>query len=87
MASSLLILDFCISSLPAGNGNRLACFQSRRLLQVTFLPPSPVHPHIYSNGHICLDILYDGQSGGWSPALTMNKVGGGYLCAWQGMSA
>ncbi len=30
--------------------------------QVVFLPPSPVHPHIYSNGHICLDILYDGES-------------------------
>lgn len=28
--------------------------------QVLFVPPSPVHPHIYSNGHICLDILYDG---------------------------
>lgn len=27
-----------------------------------------------SNGHICLDILYDGQNGGWSPALTINKV-------------
>lgn len=54
------------------------------MLQVTFLPPSPVHPHIYSNGHICLDILYDGQSGGWSPALTMNKVGTGCSCAWEG---
>ncbi len=43
-------------------------------LQVLFVPPSPVHPHIYSNGHICLDILYDGRNGGWSPALTVNKL-------------
>lgn len=35
------------------------------------------HTHMrtcHSNGHICLDILYDGQNGGWSPALTINKV-------------
>ena len=44
------------------------------MLQVLFIPPSPVHPHIYSNGHICLDILYDGRNGGWSPALTVNKI-------------
>lgn len=42
--------------------------------EVTFVPPSPVHPHIYSNGHVCLDILYDGRNGGWSPALTINKL-------------
>lgn len=27
-----------------------------------------------SNGHICLDILYDGQNGAWSPALTISKL-------------
>lgn len=42
--------------------------------EVVFLPESPMHPHIYTNGHICLDILYDGVNGGWSPALTINKV-------------
>ena len=43
---------------------------------MTFIPPAPVHPHIYSNGHICLDILYDSSNGGWSPALTINKASG-----------
>lgn len=42
--------------------------------EVLYIPPSPMHPHIYSNGHICLDILYDSHNGGWSPALTVNKV-------------
>ena len=26
--------------------------------QVIFLPPAPLHPHIYSNGHICLGNFY-----------------------------
>jgi len=39
--------------------------------EVIFLPPAPVHPHIYSNGHICLSILYQG---GWSPALKVESV-------------
>ncbi|OMO75256.1 Ubiquitin-conjugating enzyme, E2 [Corchorus olitorius] len=37
--------------------------------QVIFVPPAPLHPHIYSNGHICLDILYDS----WSPAMTVSS--------------
>lgn len=38
--------------------------------EVVFIPPAPVHPHIYSNGHICLNIL--GED--WSPALTVRSV-------------
>lgn len=30
----------------------------------------PVHPHIYSNGHICASILADG----WSPVLNVSSV-------------
>ncbi|RVX15246.1 putative ubiquitin-conjugating enzyme E2 18 [Vitis vinifera] len=25
--------------------------------QVVFVPPAPLHPHIYSNGHICLGVV------------------------------
>ncbi|KAJ1966734.1 hypothetical protein IWQ62_002287 [Dispira parvispora] len=38
--------------------------------QVTFVGTAPIHPHIYTNGHICLNILYDH----WTPALTVESV-------------
>lgn len=28
------------------------------IVQVIFLQPAPLHPHIYSNGHICLGNFY-----------------------------
>ncbi|CAN1824092.1 Probable ubiquitin-conjugating enzyme E2 18 [Linum perenne] len=56
--------------------------------QVIFVPPAPLHPHIYSNGHICLayrtlnDIivcfvllfLADILYDSWSPAMTVSSV-------------
>ncbi len=38
--------------------------------EVVFLTPAPEHEHIYSNGHICLNIL--GED--WSPALTVRSI-------------
>ncbi|XP_066274766.1 ubiquitin-conjugating enzyme E2 W isoform X1 [Branchiostoma lanceolatum] len=39
--------------------------------QVVFTGPNiPVHPHVYSNGHICLSILTED----WSPALSVQSV-------------
>ncbi|KAJ2792634.1 hypothetical protein GGI18_000238 [Coemansia linderi] len=38
--------------------------------EVVFVGNVPVHPHVYSNGHICLSILYQR----WSPVLTVESV-------------
>lgn len=45
--------------------------------EVIFIGHIPVHEHIYSNGFICLSILYDGilwVTVEWSPALTVTSV-------------
>ncbi|KAL8920950.1 MAG: hypothetical protein Q9208_005976 [Pyrenodesmia sp. 3 TL-2023] len=45
--------------------------------EVTFLPsatpprPIPMHPHVYSNGYICLDLL---GAQGWSPVQNVESV-------------
>lgn len=44
--------------------------------EVTFqlLPnrPIPMHPHVYSNGYICLDLL--SSQGGWSPVQNVVSI-------------
>ncbi|XWS14532.1 hypothetical protein CRYUN_Cryun35bG0017900 [Craigia yunnanensis] len=37
--------------------------------QVIFVSPAPLHPHIYSNGHICLDLVLSSQS--WNTEFTV----------------
>ena len=45
--------------------------------EVTFIPltspprPVPLHPHVYSNGYICLDLL---GASGWSPVQNVESV-------------
>jgi ubiquitin-conjugating enzyme E2 W len=38
--------------------------------EVIFLNPVPMHCHVYSNGHVCLNILADD----WSPALSVRSI-------------
>ena len=38
--------------------------------EVTFLRPAPVHEHIYSDGKICLNILYSD----WNPKMDVKSV-------------
>ncbi|KAK9768388.1 hypothetical protein K7432_001048 [Basidiobolus ranarum] len=38
--------------------------------EVIFTGNIPVHPHVYSNGHICINILYTH----WTPAQTVATV-------------
>ena len=38
--------------------------------EVRFLRPAPVHEHIYSDGKICLNILY----GDWTPEMDVQSM-------------
>lgn len=60
---------------PFGCGIELICGSGIEAPEVTFVKldnrPIPMHPHIYSNGIICLDLL---GSQGWSPVQSVESV-------------
>ena len=55
----------------------MTLFDATEAPEVTFIPLSqpprtiPIHPHIYSNGIICLDLL---GAQGWSPVQNVESV-------------
>eukprot|EP00039_Didymoeca_costata_P027621 m.18819 g.18819 ORF g.18819 m.18819 type:complete len:153 (+) comp6406_c0_seq1:120-578(+) len=43
--------------------------------EVVFEGNPPLHEHVYSNGHICMSLLYDD----WSPSLTAQSISNSLL--------
>eukprot|EP00743_Colponemidia_sp_Colp-15_P004498 GILK01004850.1.p1 GENE.GILK01004850.1~~GILK01004850.1.p1 ORF type:complete len:173 (-),score=6.73 GILK01004850.1:174-626(-) len=70
----LVTLHGAPGTLYEGESFRLRfCFNSNYPIEspeVIFVDTPPIHPHIYSNGHICLSVLYEE----WSPAMTVSSL-------------
>lgn len=70
-----MVTEYRTTSRTCGLGLTFAALGFLEPPEVTFVKesdrPIPVHPHIYSNGIICLDLL---GAQGWSPVQNVETV-------------
>jgi ubiquitin-conjugating enzyme E2 W len=70
-APEVTFLNVPASATPSSRSNPVDLTSSTTSASASTARPIPIHPHIYSNGIICLDLL---GTAGWSPVQSVESV-------------